>query len=471
MINLLTRNFVIPKTPVRLTALLIILLTACGNREMPKHAVSLVGDQAVSYGEFMVSFLTIPHFKPNSTLREARLAQLEYLNNRMFLFLAAEKDGLGKLPEMLERVEYIHNKETLKNLYEQEILDKIPVSDAEAWEEYRRNNIELKLRHLYAENKEQAQRFYQRLQNGETFESLAREAFRDTLLANNGGDLGFLTINDLDPLLADSVFNARLGIPTRPLKSSFGYHIFRVDDVKQYVFLSREYFEENKAHYVNGVRKRRARAMSDAYVKFALKGKSVTIKSAVLAKMLQVNQSHIRMKRRESPIPTPKVTDIELALITRDSKGFLDQKLVEFTGGSWTVKEFLEKLRIMPPMQRPEVIQQKALTNHIIDMVRDHFLLEAAKRKGYDRAEKVTKAVTRWRRSMLAGEFEKRIQYIGYKKDNPQKWEERRALYQQIKTNTPVKVDTTELFKDVSPSDMQKRIPAIPLVIREFYEW
>jgi len=444
---------------VFLTGVLILFFIACDTHKMPKHAVSLVGDQAVSYGEFMVSFLTIPHFKPNSTLREARLAQLDYLNNRMFLFLAAEKDGLDKLPEMHERIEYIRNKETLKYLYEREVLDKIPVSDEEAWEEYRRSNMELKLRHLFAESKEQARRYYQRLQNGETFETLAREAFRDTLLANHGGDLGFLKINDLDPLLADSVFNARLGIPTRPLKSSFGYHIFRVDDVKQYVFLSRQYFDQNKDQFVNSVRKRRARALSDAFVKKTLKGKSVTIKSAVLAKMLQVNQSHIRMKRRESPLPMPKVTDVELALITRDSEGFLDQKLVEFSGGSWTVKEFLEKLRVMPPMQRPDVIQQKALTGHIIDMVRDHFLLGSAKRKGYNRAEKVTKTVARWRRSMLAGEFEKRIQYIGFKKDDPQKWEARRALYQQIKTSTPVKVDTTELFKDVRPSDMQKRIP------------
>lgn len=459
---------------VKLLILLAILLiwTGCEKKELPKNVVSVVGDKQISYDEFLFSYLTMPKHPSNITEREARLQQLEYLNDRMHLFLSAEADGLDESPEILEKVDYIRNRETLKYLYRKEIWEQLPVTDDEAWTEYKRENIEVKVRHLFAENREQAQQFYDRLQNGESFESLAGEAFQDSVLAANGGDLGWLTVTSLDPLLVDSVYNARLGMPTQPLQSSFGWHVMKVEDIKQNVFLSRDYFEKNKEMYVNSLRSRRATRQSQAYVKQALTGKSVTIKGEVLTKLLQVNQTHLRMQRRESPLPAPSVDDLQLLKIARDSDDFLNETLVEFTGGSWTVLEFLDQIRRMPPMQRPEKLYDRgALSSHIIDMARDNYLLDIAREKGYDQAKPVEQEVERWRRSVLASEFLRRIQLVAYKEENPEKWAKRRALYERIKAENPAMVDTANLFQDVKTADLEKPVQAIPMVLRSNYSW
>ena len=454
-----------------LISVVVFAVLSC-EKQPPRNIVAKVGGEEITYGEFLLSYLTMPKFRSNITEREARLAQVNYLTDRMHLYLAAEADGLGELPEIREKVEYIRNREMLKYLYQKEIWEKIPVSDEEAWEEYKRHNIEVKVRHLFADTKEKAEAYYRRLQAGETFEALAREAFRDSVLAANGGDLGWLTVNNLDPLLVDSVYAARIGIPTHPLRSSFGWHVFKVEDVKQNVFLSRDVFENNKDYYINELRSRRADRQSEAFVKQVLKGKSVTIKGDVLSKLLQVNQTHLTMKRRESPLPAPPVDDLQLFRIARDSEEFLNRPLVKFTGGEWTVKDVLEKIRQMPPMQRPEKLYDRnALASHIIDMVRDQYLIDLARSRGYDKAEPVVKEVRRWRRAVMADEFQKRLQLVAYKQQDPQKWQQRRELLQQIKARYTPAVDTTKIFQDLKPEELNRKVKAIPIVLKSSYLW
>ena len=441
-------------------------------QQPPRNIVAKVGREEITYGEFLLSYLTMPKFRSNVTEKEARLTQVNYLTDRMHLYLAAEADGFGELPEIREKVEYIRNRELLKYLYQKEIWEKIPVSDEDAWDEYKRHNIEVKVRHLFAESKEKAEEYYRRLQAGESFEALAREAFRDSVLAANGGDLGWLTISNLDPLLVDSVYAARVGIPSHPLQSSFGWHVLKVEDIKQNVFLSREVFEKNKDYYIDELRSRRANRQSEKFVRQVLKGKSVTVKGDVLSKLLQVNQTHLTMKRRESPLPAPPVDDLQLFRIARDSKEFLNQTLVKFTGGEWTVKDVLEKIRQMPPMQRPEKLYDRnALASHIIDMVRDQYLIELARSRGYENAAPVEQEVRRWRRAVMADEFQKRIQLVAYKEEDSQKWQQRRELLQQIKIKYTPKVDTAKIFQDLKPDELNRKVKAIPIVLKSSYLW
>ena len=97
--------------------------------------------------------------------------------------------------------------------------------------------------------------------------------------------------------------------------------------------------------------------------------------------------------------------------------------------------------------------------------------LPISREKGYDQAKPVEQEVERWRRSVLASEFLRRIQLVAYKEENPEKWAERRALYERIKAENPAVVDTTNLFQDVKPVDLEKRVQAIPMVLRSNYSW
>lgn len=462
------------KLAINISLILVGLFYFSCQKEKPyDRIVSTVGNEKLKFSEFMFSYTLSPHFRPNSTLREARLQHLEYLQDRTLMTMAAEKENLDTIPEIQNRIRYITEKEILKYLYDKEILSGIEVTDEEAWQEYKRSNIQVHLRHIFAPNKKKADEYYQRLQNGETFEQIAREAFSNQKLAENGGDLGFVTISDLDPLLVDSVYNQRLHQVSKPLQSSYGYHIVKVEDIKQNLFLTDEDFRTKKEEMVNSVKMRRAQRESGEYLAKVLKGKSVTIKTEVLNELMGLSKNYIRVKDQNAELPflMPKVTDDEIEKVIESSGSLLDKTLVIFNNGSWTVKEFLMRIIYTPPVNRPAFDKKQVIAKRIVDMVRDELLLQEAYRKGYDKTETVKESIAMFRNELLADEFQKRIQRVGYNKQNEEVWSRRRALYQRLKAEIPIRINRDVLFQDLNAEELQKRQDPIHIVLRDQYKW
>ncbi|MBT8100095.1 MAG: peptidylprolyl isomerase, partial [Gammaproteobacteria bacterium] len=69
------------------------------------------------------------------------------------------------------------------------------------------------------------------LEAGEAFEALAAEVSEDTLTANNGGDFGALTRSQYQDELASVIFSMDEGEIEGPIKSEFGFHVVRLDDI------------------------------------------------------------------------------------------------------------------------------------------------------------------------------------------------------------------------------------------------
>ncbi len=356
-------------------------------------------------------------------------------------------------------------------MYRKEILDNIQVSDSEAWKEFKRENIKVHLRHLYAPTREQAEKYYHELKNGATFAQLAREAFKDTVLSKNGGDLGYVGIDDLDPMLADSVYQQRIGVFSHPLRSGFGYHIVRVEDIQQNIFLTREDFEMRKESLKNAVRRRRAQVFSRRYLARVLKGKSLHIKSAVLNRLVGDIGKTLPAPKAESPLAHPSVSDADIDRLDDSLEKFSRATLVEFNGESWSVAEYLRRLKKIPPLQRPVIQNRQQLIKNIIDMARDELLLEIAYRKGYQRSGEVKKAVRRWRNELLADEFWKRIHWVQYQKLDPQEWRRRKEIYEKFKRTVPVSINEKNLFQDVPEKKLLEKQVPLPTVIRNAYVW
>ena len=70
-----------------------------------------------------------------------------------------------------------------------------------------------------------------RLDAGESFEDLAAEVSEDPGTSGQGGDLGWLSRGT--GAFQDAVFDMELGELRGPVKSEFGYHIIRLDDIRE----------------------------------------------------------------------------------------------------------------------------------------------------------------------------------------------------------------------------------------------
>lgn len=80
---------------------------------------------------------------------------------------------------------------------------------------------------------DKAQSLVKQLRAGADFGKLAAEHSDDIGSANSGGDLGFLSRDDMmDPAFADAAFALKSGEVSEPVKSSYGYHIIKLEGVK-----------------------------------------------------------------------------------------------------------------------------------------------------------------------------------------------------------------------------------------------
>ena len=70
-----------------------------------------------------------------------------------------------------------------------------------------------------------------RIQAGESFEALAAEHSDDGGTASRGGDLGVLTRSQLPGELGGAVFSMDAGQVDGPIKSDFGFHVVRLDEI------------------------------------------------------------------------------------------------------------------------------------------------------------------------------------------------------------------------------------------------
>jgi peptidyl-prolyl cis-trans isomerase D len=100
-----------------------------------------------------------------------------------------------------------------------------------------------------------AEALVQRLKNGEDFAALARESSTDAGTKAQGGDLGWISHGMLVGPFEDALFQMQAGEVQGPVRSDFGYHVIRLDEVRAG---TTQPFEDVRDELASELRTRRA---------------------------------------------------------------------------------------------------------------------------------------------------------------------------------------------------------------------
>ncbi|WP_309043185.1 SurA N-terminal domain-containing protein [Marinobacter sediminicola] len=122
------------------------------------------------------------------------------------------------------------------------MAEKVEISqkELEAYYEQRSGDLareERRASHILIEDGADAEQtlasIKERLSAGERFEELAKEFSVDTVSAKEGGDLGYAGRGVYDEAFEEALFSLEKGAVSDPVKTTFGVHLIRLDDVRR----------------------------------------------------------------------------------------------------------------------------------------------------------------------------------------------------------------------------------------------
>ena len=157
---------------------------------------------------------------------------------REIVLQEAQKRGLDATDDYKAQMELARQTILIRELFA-DYQAKNPVTDAEIKAEYDKfaaanGGKEFKARHILVEKEEDAKKIIADLKKGAKFEDIAKKQSKDPGSGANGGDLDWATAASYVPEFAEAMVKLKKGEMTQvPVKSQFGWHVIRVDDIRE----------------------------------------------------------------------------------------------------------------------------------------------------------------------------------------------------------------------------------------------
>jgi peptidyl-prolyl cis-trans isomerase C len=149
----------------------------------------------------------------------------------------ADKLGLSASDEFKAQME-LARQNVLANQLLKDYEKKNPVSDDVIKAEYDKfaaanGGKEIKARHILVEKEADAKAIIASLKKGGKFEDIAKKKSKDTGSGANGGDLDWANPASYVPEFSAALLALGKGqLTAAPVKTQFGFHVIRVDDVR-----------------------------------------------------------------------------------------------------------------------------------------------------------------------------------------------------------------------------------------------
>ena len=150
---------------------------------------------------------------------------------------AAQAQGLDATEDYKNQLELTRQSILIRELFA-DFQKKNPVTDEETKAEYDKfaaanAGKEYRARHILVEKEEQAKALIAQLKKGAKFEDLAKKNSKDPGSGANGGDLDWANASSYVKEFSDALTALSKGkLTDTPVKTQFGYHIIRLDDVR-----------------------------------------------------------------------------------------------------------------------------------------------------------------------------------------------------------------------------------------------
>ncbi|WP_395684993.1 peptidylprolyl isomerase [Caenimonas koreensis] len=169
---------------------------------------------------------------------EAQGQLREEVISREVFMQEAQRRGLDATDDYKQQLELARQAILIRELFV-DFAKANPISDADVTAEYNKfvaanGGKEYRARHILVEDEASARAIIAQLKRGGKFEDIAKAKSRDKASSVNGGDLDWASPANFVPEFSGAMVKLAKGqVSAEPVKSEHGWHVIRVDDVRE----------------------------------------------------------------------------------------------------------------------------------------------------------------------------------------------------------------------------------------------
>lgn len=335
--------------------------------------IATVGSHPITLSEFSdryTDYLISTGVQDKHYIREAILNNMI---NEVILYYYDENKSIFNDVEYNNEMEWVRKQSILAFLKDREVYAKIVVTEDELRDAFVKVNENISARHLFAATEDEANNLYNLLQMGFDFNTLAKQVFADSVLQNNGGHLGYFTWGDMDPAFEDAAFNLKVGEISKPIKTSYGYSIIKLEDRQPHPLLTEYEFQVKKNKLEQALRLRKRNPFEMNYLNLIYDKRKVILIDKSIDKIWGSINS---ISTREN-----------------QSKNIDETICVEYDGKKFSSGLIEQKIAEIPSYHKSKIMSLEALKAVIEGLIIQEQLYNKAIEKGYDTVSIVKKTV------------------------------------------------------------------------------
>lgn len=301
---------------------------------------------------------------------DLRLKYLLNLVNDELLIAEAKFRKLDKTNLAKKELNRIKIQELLNAFTTKYISPQINVTEDDLKDLFIKLNTKIKVSHLYSPTKEKADSLYNELLKGKSFEELAKENFNDPILKENGGSLGYISIDEMDPNFESAAYSMQIGEISKPVKTVKGYSIIRVEDIKQNPFTTESEFLKAHDRLKAFARKRTFENAAKQFSNSLRKKLNVKFREDALSKLYDA----IKKSSLDNLIENPSGI----------SSNDLSKFVVSSNLGNWSIETVIKELSDVPDKQRKWIHTKENLEDFIAGLINRKYIIQLAKKEKLD---------------------------------------------------------------------------------------
>jgi len=215
------------------------------------EVLAQIGKKVVTKADFEARIAALPPEYQNRMKTDAQKKEfLEGFVQAQLLAMEARAQKIDKRKALQTRIEDMTTS-ILAQEYARQILDKVPkTTDAQIKAQYEKNKSTyltpamVSAQHILVKvdaaakpedakaAQAKAEGIKKELDGGADFGKLAEKYSDDPGSKGRGGDLGFFAKDRMVPEFSQAAFTMKKGEISRPVKTNFGYHLIKVNDIK-----------------------------------------------------------------------------------------------------------------------------------------------------------------------------------------------------------------------------------------------